>query len=119
VNGSIPSDTVVSGNAFNVRIKRANGIYSRHAVTSWTGSTFTIGSTDFASNNAANGAQVYIEYLGKIAAASSEQFTVVFNANRNLFLELRNGATPIKPYAGTGVLTSTGGSATASQISDA
>ncbi len=119
VNGAIPSDTPTGTNAFNIRIKRADNVYTRHSVVSWTGSTFTIASTDFASNNAANGTQVYIEYIGKTTAGTSESFTSVFASARNLFLRLRNGAAPIKTFESTGQLASTGGSATASRISDA
>lgn len=117
VNGSIPSDTPATG---TIRILRASGRYTKHAYTSWSGSTFTIGSTDFSSDNAANGANVYISYLDKLAASTSEQFTCVFASERSLFIRVRDGgASPIKTFQSTATLGSAGGSATAIRTSDA
>lgn len=48
VNGSIPSDTPATG---TIRIQRANGAYTKHSYSAWSGSTFTTPSTDFSSNN--------------------------------------------------------------------
>jgi hypothetical protein len=76
VTGSIPADTPASG---FIRITRANGLISKHAYTSWTGSTFTIASTDFSGNNAANGAGVFVAYLDQLAdsnAVTAGSFTV-------------------------------------------
>lgn len=116
VNGSIPSDTPASG---TIRIERASGIYSRHAYSSWSGSTFTITSSDFSSDNAANGADCYISYIDKLAASTTESFTVVYLANRDLFVRVRDGAsTPIKTFETTGVLGSAGGSATVIRTAD-
>lgn len=116
VNGSIPSDTPATG---DIRIKRANGQYTEHAYSSWTGSTFTISSTDFSTNNAANGAQVYISYIDKVASSTSESFTSVYNASRNLFARVRDGGvTPIKTFETTATLGSAGGSSTAIRTSD-
>jgi hypothetical protein len=56
VNGTIPTDTPSTG---TIRIERADGQYTRHAYTAWATSTFTIGATDFSSNNAANAANVF------------------------------------------------------------
>jgi hypothetical protein len=117
VNGSIPNDTPATG---TIRIARANGAYTRHPYSAWSGSTFTITSHDFSSNNAANGANCYISYIDKLAAATSEAFTVVFVSNRDLFIRVRDGgASPIKTFESTGTLTSGGGSATAVRTSDA
>ena len=116
VNGSIPADTPVTG---TIRILRASGIYSRHAYTSWTASTFTIGSTDFSSDNAANGANTFISYIDKLAGATSESFTSVYLSDRSLFVRVRDGgSTPIKTFETTGTLGSAGGSATAIRTSD-
>jgi hypothetical protein len=117
VNGSIPVDTPATG---TIRILRASGVYTKHAYTSWSGSTFTIGSTDFSSNNAANGANCFISYIDKLAASTSESFTAVFDATRTLFIRVRDGGgTPIKTFETTGTLGSSGGSATAVRTSDA
>ena len=116
VNGSIPADTPSTG---TIRILRASGIYSRHAYTAWSGSTFTIGSTNFSTNNAANGANVFISYIDKLAASTSEAFTAVFSSTRTLFIRVRDGgASPIKTFESTGTLGSAGGSATAVRTSD-
>lgn len=117
VNGSIPSDTPATG---TIRILRASGIYSRHAYTSWSSSTFTIGSTDFSSDNAANGANTFISYIDKLAGSTSETFTAVYSSDRSLFVRVRDGGgTPIKTFETTGTLGSAGGSATVIRTSDA
>jgi hypothetical protein len=116
VNGSIPTDTPSTG---TIRIERADGQYTRHAYSAWASSTFTIGSTDFSSNNAANAANVFLSYIDKVADASTASFTGVYNADRNLFIRVRNGgATPIKTFETTGSLGSSGGSTTAIRTSD-
>ena len=116
VNGSIPNDTPSTG---SIRILRANGVYTRHAYTSWTSSTFTIGSTDFSSNNAANGANTFISYIDKLAASTSESFTAVYVSPRSMFIRVRDGGvTPIKTFESTASFGSGGFSVTASRITD-
>lgn len=116
VNGTIDSDTPQST---TIRIKRNSGIYTVHTVTSWTGSTFTITSSDFSSDNAANGNGVFSSFIDKLATSATESFTVVYNTNRNLFIRVRDGGgTPIKTFETTGTLTSAGGSTTAIRTSD-
>jgi hypothetical protein len=116
INGSIPADTPNTG---TIRILRANGVYTRHAYTSWTGSTFTIGSTDFSTNNAANGANTFISYIDKLATATSESFTGVYTTNRSMFIRVRDGGgSPIKTFESTTTFGSGGFSVTASRISD-
>jgi hypothetical protein len=117
VNGTIPSDTPTTG---SIRILRANGVYSRHVYTARAGSTFTITSSDFSTNNAANGAGVYVSYIDKLATAASESFTGVYLADRSLFIRVRDGgSTPIKTFETTGVLGVAGGSSTAIRTADA
>ena len=117
VNGSIPADTPATG---TIRILRANGSYTRHTYSAWSGSTFTIASHDFSSNNAANGANCFITYLDKLATSTSESFTAVYASDRALFIRVRDGGvTPIKTFESTGTLGSAGGSATAVRTSDA
>lgn len=117
VNGSIPTDTPATG---TIRILRANGFYTRHAYTVWSGSTFTIGATDFSSNNAANGANTYVSYLDAASSGTTMSFTGIYASDRNLFVRVRNGGgTPkIKTYETTAVLGAAGGGATTSRISD-
>lgn len=117
VNGSIPTDTPNTG---TIRIKRASGEFTRHSYTAWSGSTFTIGSTDFSSNNAANGNQVWISYIDKTATATTESFTAVYTTARDMFVRVRNGATgyAIKTFETTASFGSGGFSVTASRIAD-
>jgi hypothetical protein len=121
VNGAIPSDTPADATGVGgIRILRVDGTYTLHSYTEWTGSTFTIPSHDFSTNNAANGANTFISYIDKLAAAGSEEFTSVFLSNRSLFIRVRDGGpTPIKTFESTGTLGIAGGSSTAVRTSDA
>ncbi len=118
----IPVDTPQTG---TIRIVLDSGVERRVAFTSWTGSVFTIASTDFTGvNSAAIGQGVYISYIDKLAGAATEGFTIVYNADRNLFIRVRDGGTagdavPIKTFETTGVMGTAGGSATAIRTSDA
>lgn len=118
VTTSIPSDTPSSG---TIRIQLDSGIYRRVEYTSWTGSTFTIASTDFSGANAATaGNNLMISYIDKLADATSVSFTTIFSSPRDLYIRVRDGgASPIKTYQSPAVLTSAGGSAVASRITDA
>jgi hypothetical protein len=122
INTTIPSDTPATG---TIRILLDTGIYRRVAYTSYTGSTFTIASTDFSGvNQAANSNNVFISYIDKLATAASETFTVVYNSNRALFVRVRDGGTagdlvPIKTFETAATLGSAGGSVTAIRTSDA
>lgn len=118
VNGTIPADTPATG---TIRIERADGQYTRHAYTSWATSTFTIGSTDFSSNNAANGADCFISYIDDAASGATMSFTSVYSgSDRTLFVRVRDGGgTPIKTFETTSTLSSSGGSTTAIRTSDA
>lgn len=117
VTGAIPADTPAAG---SIRIERADGKYTKHAYSAWTGSTFTIGSTDFSSNNAPNGGDVFVGYIDVLADATEEAFTTIFDSSRTLFIRVRDGGgTPIKTFETTGTLTSSGGSTTAIRTTDA
>jgi hypothetical protein len=117
VTTTIPSDTPATG---TVRVQLNSGIYRRVAYTSFAGSTFTIASTDFSTDNATAANNVFISYIDKLAGASSEAFTVVFNSSRSLFVRVRDGdVTPIKTFETTSTLGSAGGSSTAIRTSDA
>lgn len=113
---AIPADTPATG---TIRLERADGTYSRHAYTSWTGSTFTIASTDFSSNTAPAGGDIFISYIDTTASGTTLSFTSVYSADRTLFIRVRDGGgTPIKPFETTGTLSSAGGSTTAIRTSD-
>ena len=122
VNETIPADTPATG---TIRIQRANGAFSRHAYTAWAGSTFTIGSTDFSSNNAANGANCYISYIDKLADATTASFQATYVSDRALYVRRRFGGTApnytdaTKTFTSIGTLGSAGGSVAAQRLSDA
>jgi hypothetical protein len=122
VTEAIPGDTPNTG---TIRILRANGVYTKHAYSAWDGpsKTFTIGSTDFSTNNAPDDTNVFLSYIDKVAASSSESFTGVYVADRSLLVRVRSGVvnapiSPIKTFETTGVLGSAGGSSTAVRTYD-
>lgn len=120
---AIPTDTpsTSTGTGAAIRIQLDTGIYRSVAYTSYSGSVFTIASTDFSgANAAADQNSVFIAYIDVLADATSESFTGVYSADRSLFVRVRDGATtPIKTFETTGTLGSAGGSATAIRTSDA
>jgi hypothetical protein len=94
----------------------ATGKYTRVTYTGFSGSSFT-GCTGTPAAN--NGANVWISYIDKLAAAAGESFTVVFDSTRSLFIRVRDGGgTPIKTFQTTGSLGSGGGSATVIRTND-
>ena len=114
VNGSIDSDTPTSG---TIRITRADGLISRHPFSARTGSTFTITSHDFSTNNAANGANTFTSYLDLLATSVSESMTYVYDADRTVFIRVRDGGTAgdnegTKTFETTAVIGSNGVTAT-------
>jgi len=116
VSTTIPSDTPSTG---TIRVKCNSGIYKRIVYTSFASSTFTITSTDFSSDNASSGNDVFISYIDKLATSTSESFTVVYSSDRSLFVRIRDGGvTPIKTFETTATLGSAGGSATAIRTTD-
>jgi len=118
INTTIPSDTPKPSGT--IRVERDSGIYERIAYSNYTGDTFTVTSTDFSTDNATLGNNVFISYIDKLAAAASESFTSVYSSDRALFIRVRDGGvTPIKTFETTGTLGSAGGSSTAIRTTDA
>lgn len=119
---AIPTDT--PSPLGTVRVQLNSGIFRRVAYTSYLGSTFAIAATDFSTDNATGGAveagnSIFISYIDKLAAATSEIFEGVYLADRSLFARVRDGgASPIKTFETTGTLGSSGGSTTAIRTSD-
>lgn len=76
---------------------------------------------DFSGDNATSTNNVFISYIDKLAEATSETFTSVFLANRDLFVRVRDGGgTPIKTFESTTAqLTSTGGTVGVIRTTDA
>src|SRR3989338_5564186 len=129
VDEAIPANTP-SGDGVNttIRIKRADGRFTRHvysAVNTGT-KTFTIASHDFSTNNASIGADIYISYIDAAASGATIAFSTIQSGGaQTLYVSARFGGTgpnytdSIKPAATTGSLGTTGGSATISSVSDA
>lgn len=124
VNEPIPANTPLTG---TLRIRRADGSYTRHpysAVNTGT-KTFTITSHNFSTNNATTGGNCFISYIDDVSAGTSISFNTVQTSNQTLYVEARYGGTgpnytdSIKPAKTSGALGSTGGSATISSVSDA
>lgn len=115
---AIPTDTPLTG---TIRVQHDSGIYTRHVYSAYTGSTFTITSSDFSTDNAAAGNNVFVSYLDVGTVLTSENFTSIYLADRSLFVRVRNGtgSPPIKTYESSASLGVAGGSATTSRISDA
>lgn len=118
VNEAIPADTPASG---TIRVQRDSGVYTLCNYSSWSGSTFTLASTkDFSADNSSDGSNTFVTYIDKLATATSETFTTVYDSDRDLIVRVRDGAaSPIKPYESLAILTESGGSASAIRTSDA
>lgn len=117
ITTTIPSDSPSSG---TTRVQLNSGIYRRVVYESYAASTFTIASTDFSTDPATAPKNVFLSYIDKSASATTESFTVVYSADRDLFIRVRDGgSTPIKTFETTGTLGSAGGSSTAIRTSDA
>lgn len=117
VTGAIPADTPTTG---TIRIKRANGAWSRHPYSAWASSTFTITSADFSSNNAANGTNAYVSYIDVLASATTAAFQSIYVSDRELFVRRRDGgATPTKTFETAATLGVAGGSVAVQRLSDA
>jgi hypothetical protein len=119
---AIPSDTPTSaGTKGSIRIERDDGLYSLHRYTAFDTGTddFTIPTTDFSTNNATSGNNVFIGYLDYAATGTSDSFSYVYSSDRTHFVRVRDGGvTPIKTAETTGVMSNTGGTASVNRIDD-
>jgi hypothetical protein len=108
ISTAIPVDTPSSG---TIRVEDDNGVFRRLHYSSWTGSTFTVdttdGNEDFGTINATSGNDVFISYIDTLADATSEAFqTIKATGTRDLYIRVRDGgASPIKTYEATATLT--------------
>ena len=117
MSAAIPTDTPATG---TIRIVTNAGVNKRVAYTSYAGDTFTIESTDFSGDNADAANNVWVSYIDKLAASSSEGFSCIYLADRDFVVIVRDGgASPIKQFISSGALGSTGGSIGAIRTSDA
>ena len=120
----IAGDTPTTGEGAGInprlRIELDSGIYKRQDYTSWTGSTFTIPSTDYTGTPAAVDNDVFLAYIDILADATSEAFTGVYQGDRNLFVRVRDGGgTPIKTIELSAVFGSASSSLSVTRQSDA
>lgn len=119
----IATDTPADGTTFNtrLRVQLDSGIYRRQAYTSYTGSTFTIPSTDYSGANIATaGNDVFVAYIDVLAGATAESYTAIYASDRDLLVRVRDGgATPIKTFEGNGTFQSSNNSVAAIRQSDA
>ena len=121
VNPAVPTDSPASG---TIRIVNDSGFDRLVPYTSFTGSVVTFtgpeafnGTNENASASFGNG--VYITYIDKLASATTETFTVVYSADRNLFVRVRDGGTtPIKTFETPATLGAAGGSTTVIRTTD-
>lgn len=112
------TDTPATG---TIRIKDANGIYHRVTYTGYSVGAGTMTFTGCAGTpTAAGDSEVFISYIDKAAAATSESFITVYHSTRNLFVRVRDGGgSPIKTFETPATLGSSGGSASAIRTTDA
>ena len=119
----IALDTPQDGTTLNtrLRVELNTGIYRRQAYVSYSGSTFTIVSTDYSgAQQAAVDNDVFVAYIDVLANAATEAYTAVYQSDRNIFVRVRDGgATPIKTFETGAVFGSTDSSVAAIRQSDA
>lgn len=121
---TIPDNTPSSG---QLRITLNSGIVRLVSYTSFTGSTYTIVSTDFTSDNANIGNGVMrafidvTETVGTDGSPGSESFTAIFGpGTTQMAVTVRRGDTnPIVPSKSNPIFGSTGFNVSAGRISDA
>ena len=116
---AIPTDTPAAG---TIRVEDDNLVFTRQPYTSFTASTYTLTAAYQGSNNANSAAltDVFISYIDKLATATTESFTSIFLATRDLFVRARDGgATPIKTFEASAQLTASGGTIALIRTTDA
>lgn len=132
---SLPTDTPASG---TIRVQDDAGYYRRLKYSSYDSATgvFTIDSTyhgsldtdnptnqtedDFSGTNASSGNNLFISYIDDIASGTSLSVGVVYLADRDLVVKVRDGgASPIKEFIQTGQIKTTNQSVAAIRTTDA
>jgi hypothetical protein len=110
---SIKTDTPSSG------VIRIKGL--RHTYSSFNAGTKTFsGLSPALVSNIVAADEVFVPFVDKVAASTSESVTFIYNANFTARVDVRNGsgATPIIPFNTLLSVTSAGGSVNASRNSD-
>lgn len=122
VNEAIQTETPSEGTTSNsrIRVQLANGIYKYQTYTSWTGSVFTIPSSDYSTVNATSGDDVFPGYIDILCDAGEEDFTAVHVATRDILIRVRDGgASPIKTVESSAQFTGSAQTVTINRVSDA
>lgn len=117
--GNIPDNTPASG---ILRIATDNDIYLRVPYSAHDGDDgFTVNYDFSGDNNCSSTNFVFLGYIDRLANAGNEAYTTIYTSGPQLlWVRVRDGGgTPIKTYEAQGTLNATGGSATASRITDA
>jgi hypothetical protein len=116
--GNVPADAPQTG---VLRVTLDDGRIRRVPYTAHDGDDgFTIASSDWQDpDDAGIGNGVMLAFIDKAAASDPESFTIVYDANRTLWVRVRDGGgTPIKTYEAQATLNNTGGQASALRIDD-
>jgi len=117
ITTAIPTWLPSSG---TTRVVTDGGTDKLCSYTSFTGSTFTITSEDFSSDNATAGNDVFPTPIDTLASGSTESFTGVYTSDEDLVVLVRDGGvTPIKDFITSAAFGSAGGSVTVIRTSDA
>ena len=122
VNEAIQTETPSEGTTSNsrIRVQLANGIHKHQTYTSWTGSVFTIPSSDYNTVNANDGDDVFPGYMDVLCDGDNESFTAVHVATRDILIRVRDGgATPIKTVESSAQFTGSAQTVTINRVSDA
>ena len=117
---AIPTDTP-SATGGSIRVQNDVGTYRRCNYDSYTTSVFTLSSSlDFNGTEAATaGNNLFVSYIDTETTTGSQSFTSVFDAERTLWIRVRNASSsPIKTFGGQGTLGSGGGSVSATRTAD-
>ncbi len=109
VTTTIPSDTPATG---TIRVYTDGTVKKLLTYTSYTGSTFTINSSDFSVDNATAGNDVFISYIDTTASSTEESFSYVYSSPRSLVVKVSNGSGTIEivPFKTSATAGATGGS---------
>ena len=99
------------------------GVYREQAYTSYTGSDFTIPSTDYSGGNvAATGNEVFIGYIDDLVVSPNTalSYTAIYSTDRDLIVRVRDGGgTPIKTFEAPATFGSANVTVAAIRTSDA
>lgn len=86
---SIPSWVPTSG---IIRVTTNSGLHRDVSYTSWSGSTFTITSTDFSGDNASSANGVMPAPIDKVAASPNESFAGIYSSPQEFVIKVTNGS---------------------------